>query len=77
MKYRCKNPHDIKYGMMPIDDNDDVELMFGVLVSKESPFFIELHVEKVMKPNFFEMVESLRLTKISVSRRDISKLEVT
>lgn len=29
LKYRYKNPDDLKFGIVPINDDDDVELMFG------------------------------------------------
>ncbi|XP_063936085.1 uncharacterized protein LOC135147164 [Daucus carota subsp. sativus] len=45
--YRCKNPDDLKFGIVPIEDDDDVELMFGVVVSKGMPFFVEIYVEKL------------------------------
>ena len=37
--YRCKNPDDLKFGIVPIEDDDDVELMFGVVVSNVCFFF--------------------------------------
>ncbi|XP_074358231.1 uncharacterized protein LOC141697639 [Apium graveolens] len=48
LKYRCKNPDDLKFGIIPIDDDEDVELMFGVVVSKGNPLFVELYVEKLL-----------------------------
>ena len=36
--YRCKNPDDLKFGIVPIEDDDDVQC---VLVSKGMPFFVE------------------------------------
>nr|XP_017233016.1 PREDICTED: uncharacterized protein LOC108207061 [Daucus carota subsp. sativus] len=45
--YRSKNPDNLKFGIIPIEDDDDVELMFGVVVSKGMPFFVELYVEKL------------------------------
>ena len=44
--YRSQNPYDMKFGIVPIDDDDDVELMFGVVISKGTPFFVELYLEK-------------------------------
>ena len=43
--YRCKNPDDLKFGIVPIEDDDDVELMFGIVVSKGMPFFVEIYVK--------------------------------
>ena len=43
--YRCKNPDDLKFGILPIKDDDDIELMFGVVVSKGMPYFVEIYVE--------------------------------
>ena len=47
MYFRCKNPDDGKFSIVPIDDDDDVELMFGVVISKGPPFFVEIYLEKI------------------------------
>ncbi|KAK1401496.1 hypothetical protein POM88_001101 [Heracleum sosnowskyi] len=39
----------MKYGIVPIEDDDDVELMFGVVVSKGVPYFVEIYLEKFSK----------------------------
>lgn len=36
-----------KIGFVPIEEDDDVEFMFGVMVSKGMPFFVEIYMEKV------------------------------
>ena len=55
--YRCKNPDDLKFGIVPIEDDDDVELMFGVVISKGPPFFVEIYLEKI---SYNQMVGSSR-----------------
>lgn len=73
MKYRCKSPHDMKYEIMSIDD-DDVELMFGIVGLKGSPFFIELYLKKVLNHEFSQMVESSRVAETSVSRMEVTEI---
>ncbi|KAK1379316.1 SWIM-type domain-containing protein [Heracleum sosnowskyi] len=64
--YRCKNPDDMKYGIVPIDDDDDVELMFGVVISKGTPFFVEIYLEKILNCELIE--SSSRVAEMSSSR---------
>ncbi|KAK1379327.1 hypothetical protein POM88_026071 [Heracleum sosnowskyi] len=59
----------MKYGIVPIDDDDDVELMFGVVISKGSPYFVEVYVEKVLIASEpCEMIESSRVGETSTRR---------
>ncbi|KAK1370022.1 hypothetical protein POM88_036114 [Heracleum sosnowskyi] len=64
--YRCKNPDDMKYGIVPIEDDDDVELMFGVVVSKGTLFFTEIYLEKISNGELIE--SSSRVAEMSCSR---------
>ncbi|KAK1376307.1 hypothetical protein POM88_032500 [Heracleum sosnowskyi] len=47
--YRCKNPDDMKFGIVLIEEDDDVELMFGVVISNGVPFIVEIYLEKISK----------------------------
>ncbi|KAL8104231.1 hypothetical protein AgCh_028454 [Apium graveolens] len=44
--YRWKNFNDMKFGIIPVDDDDDVEMMFGIIVSNGPPFFVEIYLQK-------------------------------
>lgn len=40
------NPNNFEFGIVPTEDVD-AKLMFGVVVSKETPYFVKLCVKKI------------------------------
>ncbi|XP_074328472.1 uncharacterized protein LOC141666382 [Apium graveolens] len=44
--YRWKNFNDMKFGIITVDDGDDVEMMFGIIFSNGPPFFVEIYLQK-------------------------------
>ncbi|XP_074351309.1 uncharacterized protein LOC141690402 [Apium graveolens] len=71
--YRWKNFNDMKFGIIPVDDDDDVEMMFGIIVSDGPPFFVEIYLQKNSTCSLIETSTRVVETSSRVSERSGSR----
>ncbi|KAL8146023.1 hypothetical protein AgCh_003962 [Apium graveolens] len=62
----------MKFGIIPVDD-DDVEMMFGIIVSNRPPFFVEIYLQKNSTCPLIETSTRVVETSSRVSERSGSR----